>query len=533
MIALDEIPANTNFQVEQDDTRRLYLTGTTDDVGVADIQARILNADGGAEIQTWDVLDDLVIGGGVWSGSLVVPMGVSGGVGVLYNAEVRTRDGGGSEISSDAGANDFGAGDNTLAIGSSSSQRWATEGTPAANPLGFRRNSNGTWELFETAGTGQAAAAHMLAVQDGGRKCPQGWLNYGDGGTDMSNWTNPAFVTLVAAIAAARAAGIRRVIWTGGINSARKGHITSKAAHKAQLLWIRDYIRAQLGIPDLPFFINMSQKCLNDDYDNGPIDWQFDVLRETELECHDEDNRTYLASCVLDLPVVDMPDGLHLSANNMEVQAERAAVSVLFDEGLSNWNGRGPSISSIVMDSSNAKQVEAFFAFPANSPDTNCNPNGDADSITQGWVNQDDATNPITSTARGGSPQRFAFNHTNNIPQAPLSAYTRITYGAGAHPSTEGAQRSRGNTSALPLEPHSGYVDPPVGGSGVARLARSKRPLPRWSPLVAEALYVHDADELELDNMDRAIDPEEIPEEGIEVELEDDFEEGDGLTVEI
>ena len=105
-----------------------------------------------------------------------------------YNVQVRARNSVGTVTGSFEDLNEFGVGDVVGCIGSSSPQRWFTQGTGTENTHLRRFNESG-WSEIGTTGDGAISFGTAIVEET---DYPVGLMDYGISGTQTVQWDDPA-----------------------------------------------------------------------------------------------------------------------------------------------------------------------------------------------------------------------------------------------------------------------------------------------------------------------------------------------------
>ena len=330
MIAMDEIADQRIFQ-RIGNAAAVAIGGAYAGTIPGNVQARVLR--GATVIKDWTDLNGPVIGGGSWTGTLIdVPEGG------MYRIEVRSRTSDGTVLASAAGTAEWGVGDIYGLIGASSAERWFTIGTGYA-PHALLKTYDGSWKVAATMGAAAVTFGNQ-AIADSG--VPVAIMDYGVGGTRLSQWistTNASYAAFAAALAAV--GPIKAAFIVVGMNDARAGVIASQAAHEANWRTLIGHIRADAGDPSLPVLIWGAQRCLQ----AGMDDQQFGWMRSAERAVG-QDANVVLAVTTVDLPLIS--DNLHLTEAGMVTAAQRLArtVGALFHGTGVDW--RAPEVAAVV-----------------------------------------------------------------------------------------------------------------------------------------------------------------------------------------
>lgn len=294
------------------------------------VQARVLH--GATVIKDWTTLNGAMIGSGSWSGVLTdVPEGG------MYRIEVRGQTSDGTVLANAAGTTEWGVGDIYGLIGSSSAERWFTIGTGYV-PHDLLKTYDGSWKAAASMGAAAVTFGNQ-AIADSG--VPVAIMDYGVGGTRLSQWVSTANTSYAAFAAALAAVGpVRAVFVVVGMNDARAGVIPSQAAHEANWRTLIGHIRADAGDPALPILIWGAQRCLQ----AGMDDQQFGWMRGAERTVG-QDANVRLAVTTVDLPLIT--DNLHLTEAAMVTAAQRMArtVGAMFHGTGIDW--RAPEVTAV------------------------------------------------------------------------------------------------------------------------------------------------------------------------------------------
>lgn len=264
-------------------------------------------------VVSWQALSGLSFQDNSWCGIIAdVPQGG------MYSVALRARGEAGEVVAHTSGQGLWGVGDLYGIIGSSSAERWFTIGS-GYTPHPLISVYNGEWRAQSSIGAAAHVFGNKLAAAS---NVPIGFLNYGVGGSRLSQWALASSVHFQKfASALDHVETVCAVILVVGMNDARAKIIASQAAHEAGLRALVSHIRGAAQSPNLPVFIWGAQRCLQPDMD----DRQFAYLRNAE-QAVGEDSNVYLGTTTVDLPL--MTDKLHLTENGMALAAERVARAV-------------------------------------------------------------------------------------------------------------------------------------------------------------------------------------------------------------
>jgi hypothetical protein len=297
-----------------------------------DIQVQVMS--GATVALAFKSLTNLVVADGQWSGRLVgVPEGG------MYRSTIRSRLGG-IALAEITSSNFWGVGALFALLGSSTSYRWANDGSIAAFPK--MGTYNGKWNASSGVGIGATTFAQAFVAATG---VPVGFIDGGAGGTFLSDWRSSSYTTYQRFVTYLAGVGgkIEGAIIGIGSNDARDSRIASQAAHETNYRQLIANVRSAAKDAALPIFILGSQRA---PLEGASTDVQFLWARAAELNVSDDANN-FIGSQNIDLPMDG--DQVHINDAGTVVMAKRVAAAVLYRMGLRVSGAKGP------------KPVSAFY----------------------------------------------------------------------------------------------------------------------------------------------------------------------------
>ena len=429
-LTVDNVIDNRVYQREVAATTTFTISGTY--VGpVGSVEARVMR--GTTEVVAWTEIDDSPLEGN-YSGTIEIPPGPNNSSATWYNVEVRGLNSSSVVIATESDSNEFGIGDVVGIIGSSSPERWFTQGTGTANTQLRRFNENG-WSELGTTGTGALGYGTALAAETG---YPVGLMDYGISGSRTNQWITPGgsqyspFRTGLTTLGN-NIAGVMILL---GYNDANAVSNFNRATHLANTRTLITNIRSSAnGVDDanLPIFIIQSQRGINRDDDD------FTALHLAEQDVVEDANVYYTATSI-DLEISN--DNIHLTDDAYELQGQRSGqVTGDILEG-NDPIRRGPVIAGLTRISNTTLRVHLDFTVG-----DNWTSDGTAGGLQ---VFDDDTDTELSISLVAESNSDIVIAHTSTANRV------RVLYGYGAEPfggDLEVTDAIYGNdTDSLPLE---------------------------------------------------------------------------------
>lgn len=225
-------------------------------------------------------------------------------------------------------------------VGSSTPERYFTVAGGPANPEVSTSLNGASFTPTTTASAGRGAKVFGDHIQRAVSR-PIRLLGRGKSGSRVSDWNDDGDVTRTNAVNAAIAAGgVDMVVFILGFNDANAGSSLTQTQHTANLRSLFSKLRTELGKPNLPIVMGMSQK--SGTAGDAARDGRFNALYAAENAVLSDPN-VYFGAHVYDLPQVD---GIHLEEPQYDVHGLRLArniTSVLQGQALA----RGPSVTAV------------------------------------------------------------------------------------------------------------------------------------------------------------------------------------------
>lgn len=226
-----------------------------------------------------------------------------------------------------------------LAVGSSTWAKAYTDGTGPSNARVSASTSGTNFQPIGTTGTGLTVLGDELvkALNVDVRFIPAAV-----GGSTLAEWEANGSSYRAAAVAAAQAAGdVAAIVVAVGFNDTRQKLVASRASHLAMLRSFYTKLRNEIGKPNVPIFVETSQK-LNDG--DATSNAQIVMVRSAELDVL-ADSNNYLYCHTIDLE--QLADGIHQTSAAYVKSSTRGGASMA-----SMFKGtgdkRGPRIVGIV-----------------------------------------------------------------------------------------------------------------------------------------------------------------------------------------
>ena len=254
-ITASEIKAERIFQRISGAAQVPMSGGWTGTTQPSTIECKLYAPDGATMVRDWTTINATVSANGTWTASPSIPQP---GNGKKYLIQYRSKNASGVVLAtSDIKANRFGVGDIIACLGSSSAEKWfdSSSGTGYTPNNETTSKYDGSWATLNTAG----AATDMAKTLAAQGNVPVALLDYGVGGSVLSDWVKGSTFAPYADLAAGLAAvggKIAAFIMSVGSNDAGLGTVVSRAAHAANLRTLISNVRGETSQPNLPALIS-------------------------------------------------------------------------------------------------------------------------------------------------------------------------------------------------------------------------------------------------------------------------------------
>jgi hypothetical protein len=300
-----------------------------------------LFAPNGTDVQkTWASIGATIAAGGTWVASPSIPQPTNG---KKYLIQYRSKDLGGTVLATSAiKSNRFGVGDIHGFIGSSSAEKafYTDSGTGFTLDPDVTSRYDGTWYTI-TAGCAIQIASY-LAVQAG---VPIAFLDYGIGGSVITDWTNTSYSQWTAFASGVSDVGgkISGCLITIGSNDAAYGSVTSRASHLANWRTMIANVRALTSQSAMPICAIGFNRRTNTTVSQSVFDLCSDYVRMAENDIGDDAN----VCTVQTMDFLLSSDGIHLASVDTGFPAWGRRISYQYGSFIAGTYLRGPKITQI------------------------------------------------------------------------------------------------------------------------------------------------------------------------------------------
>lgn len=228
-------------------------------------------------------------------------------------------------------------------IGSSTPQKYFDTFTGPANDQVTSSADGTTFAALGTTGAGATNLGNNLNTITGR---PIRFIKKGVSGTKLSDWEAAGDANRAAAVSAGNNAkangGLDAIVCIVGFNDVYlDSSVTSQAAHEAKLRSLFSKLRSELGLPNIPIMVGVSQAMVGQT-PTAAQDQQLTWVRAAEMAVSKDSLNGFYAHSV-DLPTIT--NDFHMNAASYVVHAARGARNIAAKFGVGTAS-RGPSIVS-------------------------------------------------------------------------------------------------------------------------------------------------------------------------------------------
>ena len=425
-------------------SKTITLTGTYTTLPTT-IEAQLYLEDTTIVALNWTPLTNTTIGGGVWSGQLVVPQGG------MYNLQARGKDASGTVLETSIRyGHPFGVGILVPLLGQSN---WSnmfvnTSGTLTPHTATRKHTASG-WAT--NTGDGAINLANKLQAGTG---LPIGLLAYAVGGSTIANWTDTTGTSVYSAFLAGLAAAggdCEFISFQQGEQDAVNG--TSKATYKAGLNTLYANLREATGrtANELAF------ACVvlgNIDHVLS-TDASTQAIRQGQQEWIGATDGVIYGGSAVDMV---QTDGFHWTAPYNARMGLRNAQAILAKLGATTYDARGPRIHHANL--SGSQVIVTLVHDSGGTGLKELDGSTDGGSVT-GFALTDASGNlPISSTSFGGNTVVLTLG------RAAVGSVS-LTYQYGETPNITNPvfdnTSPQGDTVGLPLQPTTNPIAVKIG----------------------------------------------------------------------